>query len=212
CARRRSAGRPARRDGPRGSPRCPSTRAGPGTSGPSGPTTPGDRLAGPGQGPEDGVMRVQLRDVDDAALDQLLRTAVQDAAAHEVTPPLTSGPAWTAERIDWFLDHHRRARCGVDGPAGEATWAVMLEGRPRGARPVAQARGRRARVGDVAGQVRPRVRGGHACDAGRARPGTAGAGRCAEGGDGCGAPRHADDAVRARVRPGPGGPTGPGVD
>src|SRR5699024_12575726 len=78
-------------------------------------------------------MRVQLRDVDDAVLDQLLRTAVQDAAAHEVTPPLTSGPAWTAERIDWFLDHHRRARCGVDGPAGEATWAVMLEGRPVGA-------------------------------------------------------------------------------
>src|SRR5699024_12817471 len=78
-------------------------------------------------------MRVQLRDVDDAVLDQLLRTAVQDAAAHEVTPPLTSGPAWTAERIDWFLDHHRRARCGVDGPAGEATWEVMLEGRTVGA-------------------------------------------------------------------------------
>src|SRR5699024_1731603 len=177
-----------------------------------------------------------------------------DAAAHEVTPPLTSGPAWTAERIDWFLDHHRRARCGVDGPAGEATWAVMLEGRPVGAVRLrrldadtletgiwlgrsargcgagtgpmqavlararqeragpAQARRRHPRDRDLAGQVRPRVRCGHPCDAGRARPGTAGAGRCAEGGDGCGEPRHADDSVRARVRPGPGGPTGPGVD
>ncbi|MGP9536977.1 GNAT family N-acetyltransferase [Brachybacterium sp. AOP43-C2-M15] len=78
-------------------------------------------------------MRVHLREVDEAVLDRLLRTAVQDAAAHEVTPPLTPGPAWTPERISWFLEHHRRARSGVDGPAGEATWAVTLEDRPVGA-------------------------------------------------------------------------------
>ena len=77
--------------------------------------------------------RVELVAVDDDVLDQLVAVAVADAAAAEVTPPLTPGPAWTAERVDWLREFHRDRRSGLDGPRREATWAVVVDGAVAGA-------------------------------------------------------------------------------
>ncbi|WP_229741816.1 GNAT family N-acetyltransferase [Kocuria dechangensis] len=44
-----------------------------------------------------------------------------------MTPPLTVGPAWTSARVAWLRDFHRARRPGPAGPAGEATWAVVLD-------------------------------------------------------------------------------------
>ncbi|SDY83832.1 Acetyltransferase (GNAT) domain-containing protein [Modestobacter sp. DSM 44400] len=57
-----------------------------------------------------------------------MQAAVADAAPDEVTPPLTPGPEWSSDRVDWLRRFHRDRRTGVDGPAGEATWAVVLAG------------------------------------------------------------------------------------
>src|SRR5438046_198816 len=53
--------------------------------------------------------------------------------ANEVTPPLTPGAAWTPERIEWLRSLHRDCRAGLDGPAGQATWAITEAGRVVGA-------------------------------------------------------------------------------
>jgi len=68
---------------------------------------------------------VRLVAVDDAVLGQLVVAATTDAAADEVTPPLTAGPGWSVERVDWLRRYHRDRRPGLDGPLGEATWAVV---------------------------------------------------------------------------------------
>nr|KHD96250.1 GCN5 family acetyltransferase [Kocuria polaris] len=70
---------------------------------------------------------VVLVAVDDTVLAQLVRAATTDAEADEVTPPLTSGRAWTSERVAWLCDFHRVRRAGLAGPAGEATWAVVVD-------------------------------------------------------------------------------------
>lgn len=69
--------------------------------------------------------RVELVDVDEHVLAHLVAVATTDAAADEVTPPLTDGPAWTAERIAWLQEFHRAHR---DGKAGQAVWAVLVDG------------------------------------------------------------------------------------
>ncbi|WP_231839635.1 GNAT family N-acetyltransferase [Blastococcus saxobsidens] len=52
--------------------------------------------------------------------------AARDGASPgEVTPPITPGEEWTAERIEWLRTLHRERRAGLDGPAQEATWAVI---------------------------------------------------------------------------------------
>lgn len=66
--------------------------------------------------------------VDDTILDQLVQVATEDASADEVTPPLTPGSAWTAPRVEWLRGFHRDRRAGLDGPNGEATWAVSVAG------------------------------------------------------------------------------------
>ncbi|MFC0674544.1 GNAT family N-acetyltransferase [Brachybacterium hainanense] len=76
--------------------------------------------------------RAALRTIDDALLAELLRVAVLDAAADEVTPPLTPGHGWTPQRQDWFVAYHRRCRDGLAGPSGEAAWAVVVDGAPMG--------------------------------------------------------------------------------
>ena len=78
--------------------------------------------------PREAPTDVALLPVDEAVLEQLVHAAVTDAAANEVTPPLTSGETWTPERLDWMRALHRAARAGLDGPAGQATWAVAAEG------------------------------------------------------------------------------------
>ena len=71
---------------------------------------------------------VALVDVDDDVLAQLVHVATTGAAADEVTPPLTSCSAWTPERTAWLRDYHRDRRTGLDGPLGEVTWAVAVDG------------------------------------------------------------------------------------
>jgi len=76
---------------------------------------------------------VRLRPVDDATLSRLVGAALADAAPNEVTPPLTPGTTWTPESIRWLQRFHVERRAGLDGPAGEATWAVDLDGAVVGA-------------------------------------------------------------------------------
>lgn len=70
---------------------------------------------------------VELLDVDEAVLSRLVDAAVDDAEPDEVTPPM-AGPHWGPERIEWLRRLHRDRRAGLDGPLGEATWAVSLDG------------------------------------------------------------------------------------
>jgi len=70
---------------------------------------------------------VVLVAVDDTVLAQLVHAATTDTMADEVTPPLTAGRAWTPARAAWLRDFHRARRPGLSGPAGEATWAVVVE-------------------------------------------------------------------------------------
>jgi RimJ/RimL family protein N-acetyltransferase len=70
---------------------------------------------------------VELLDVDETVLSRMVGAAVSDAAPDEVTPPL-AGPHWGPERIEWLRRFHRDRRMGLDGPLGEATWAVAVDG------------------------------------------------------------------------------------
>jgi RimJ/RimL family protein N-acetyltransferase len=74
-----------------------------------------------------------LVDIDDAVLDEMVDAARTVLNANEVTPPLTPGEAWTPERIEWLRRLHRDCRAGLDGPAGQATWAITDAGRVVGA-------------------------------------------------------------------------------
>lgn len=76
-----------------------------------------------------GEARVRLVAVDDTVLELLVGAATAGAAPAEVTPPLTDDDAWTTTRIAWLNEFHRARRAGLDGPAGESTWAVMVEQR-----------------------------------------------------------------------------------
>jgi RimJ/RimL family protein N-acetyltransferase len=68
---------------------------------------------------------VTLLGVDELTLDRLVNAAITDAAADEVTPPVTTGDEWSAARIAWLKDFHRTRRDGLSGPVGEATWAIL---------------------------------------------------------------------------------------
>jgi RimJ/RimL family protein N-acetyltransferase len=69
---------------------------------------------------------VVLVAVDRVLLDDLVEVATTRASADEVTPPLTPGPEWSPVRVAWLRSFHRDRRQGLDGPAGEATWAVIV--------------------------------------------------------------------------------------
>jgi len=71
---------------------------------------------------------VELRAVDEDVLDRLVTAAVAGASATEVTPPVAPGEEWGPERIEWLRAFHRSRRVGLDGPAREATWAVVADG------------------------------------------------------------------------------------
>jgi RimJ/RimL family protein N-acetyltransferase len=70
---------------------------------------------------------VELLDVDETVLAQLVVAALSDAEPDEVTPPM-AGDRWGPERIEWLRQLHRDRRPGLDGPLGEATWAVAVDG------------------------------------------------------------------------------------
>jgi len=65
--------------------------------------------------------------VDDAVLEQHVHAATSDAAPDEVTPPVSPGGSWTAARVGWLRDFHHGRRAGLDAPAGEATWAIVVD-------------------------------------------------------------------------------------
>jgi RimJ/RimL family protein N-acetyltransferase len=71
---------------------------------------------------------VRLRAVDESTLADLVRAALADAAPDEVTAPVTPGNVWTPERISWLTAFHTDRRAGLDGPAGESTWAIEADG------------------------------------------------------------------------------------
>src|SRR5690349_12853157 len=74
---------------------------------------------------------VSLADVDETVLEQLLDLAKRDASPDEVAPPL-GGAGWNLERTAWFFSYHRAAAQGLDGEAGEKTWAILAGGSPAG--------------------------------------------------------------------------------
>ena len=76
---------------------------------------------------------VVLVDVDDTVLEALVTAATTEAAADEVTPPLTPGGRWTPTRIEWLRRLHRDCRTGLGGSARQATWAVTEDGQVVGA-------------------------------------------------------------------------------
>ena len=69
---------------------------------------------------------VTFLDVDELTLDRLVNAAITDAAANEVTPPVTTGDEWSPARIAWLTDFHRNRRNGLSGPVAEATWAILV--------------------------------------------------------------------------------------
>ncbi len=69
--------------------------------------------------------RVDLVPVTEARLDLLVSAALAGAAPDDVTPPVTPGERWTPDRVAWLRAFHRDRRRGLDGPAHEATWAVV---------------------------------------------------------------------------------------
>src|SRR4051794_15260338 len=75
---------------------------------------------------------VELVPVDESVLSRLVAAATSDAAPDEVTPSM-AGNLWSPERIDWLHRFHRDRRPGLEGPLGEATWAVCLDGSVIGA-------------------------------------------------------------------------------
>ncbi|MET7643272.1 GNAT family N-acetyltransferase [Streptomyces sp. NPDC005426] len=73
--------------------------------------------------------RVDLRQLDEEALQSLLTVAVGDAAPTEVMPPVAGPPGWTADRRAAFLAWHRARRTGLGGPLHESTYAIVHGGR-----------------------------------------------------------------------------------
>lgn len=71
---------------------------------------------------------ITLAPVTDEILEQLVAAATTDAAANEVTPPLSPGTHWTLERIEWLRSYHRSSQTGHEGPSHEWTWAVVRSG------------------------------------------------------------------------------------
>lgn len=70
---------------------------------------------------------VRLVALEEAVLEALVQAATTDAAADEVTPRLSDGVGWTADRVAWLRAFHRDRRPGLGGPHGEATWAVVVD-------------------------------------------------------------------------------------
>lgn len=75
---------------------------------------------------------VELLPIEEDVLAGLVEAATSDASPDEVTPPI-AGDDWGPERLDWLRRFHRDRRPGLDGPLGEATWAVSLDGTVVGA-------------------------------------------------------------------------------
>jgi RimJ/RimL family protein N-acetyltransferase len=74
-------------------------------------------------------LSISLVVVDGSVLAELVSVAKSSATAGDVTPALTAGDDWSPQRVAWLEEFHRGRRGGLDGPEGEATWAVVSEAR-----------------------------------------------------------------------------------
>lgn len=73
-------------------------------------------------------MTVELVPVDDVVLERLVIVAVTDADADDVVPPMDGSGEWTEQRLHWLRNYHEECRAGLDGPAHQATYAVLDDG------------------------------------------------------------------------------------
>lgn len=71
---------------------------------------------------------IMLAPITDEILERLVVAATTDAAADEVTPPLSLGTQWTQDRIDWLRNYHLTNRAVASGLGHERTWAVLRSG------------------------------------------------------------------------------------
>ncbi|SDL22432.1 GNAT family N-acetyltransferase, partial [Arthrobacter sp. ok362] len=146
------------------------------------------------------VPAVALLDVSEAVLELLLELALRDADADEVTPPLGTTPGWNTDRISWFREFHRASAAGLDGPAGQKSWAISCDGqlagsvrlrRPDTEPPEAVAGGAGA-TADAGAGTGGGVGTGATADAGAGTGGGVGTGATADAGAGAGAGATAD--------------------
>jgi RimJ/RimL family protein N-acetyltransferase len=75
---------------------------------------------------------VQLNELSDEMLSRLVRHALLDSDIHEVMPAGPGPATWTPERVDEFVLFHHSRRGGLDGPAGEVSWAILVDSRAAG--------------------------------------------------------------------------------
>jgi RimJ/RimL family protein N-acetyltransferase len=75
---------------------------------------------------------VQLNELSDEMLSRLVRHALLDSDIHEVMPAGPGPAAWTPERLDEFVSFHKGRRGGLDGPASEVSWAILVDGTAAG--------------------------------------------------------------------------------
>ena len=112
-----------------------------------------------------GGFAVSLVEVNELILDQLVSAAITDASAHEVTAPVTTENEWSPTRIAWLKDFHRTRRDGLNGPADEVTWAILLGSQVVGSVQLKQtAVPRNPRNGHLADPTHPWPRCGQVCD------------------------------------------------
>lgn len=71
---------------------------------------------------------VQLGDLDDDALLLLVRHALPDTDIGEVMPNDSGATTRTAQRLREFVAFHHGRRGGLDGPVGEVSFVVLVDG------------------------------------------------------------------------------------
>lgn len=76
---------------------------------------------------------IELHAVDEPTLAELVEAAVADADPSEVIPPLPGSVGWDAAARDKLRAMHRECRDGFAGALRQETFAVLVDGAPRGA-------------------------------------------------------------------------------
>jgi RimJ/RimL family protein N-acetyltransferase len=71
---------------------------------------------------------VALGDLDDDALSRLVLHAVPDTDVGEVMPSESDAATWTPQRLREFISFHHGRRGGLDGPVGEVSFVVLVDG------------------------------------------------------------------------------------
>ncbi len=75
---------------------------------------------------------VQLNELSDDLLAQLVLHALPDTEIHEVMAAVPGPTTWTPDRLQEFVSFHHRRRGGLDGPEGEVSFAILVDGTASG--------------------------------------------------------------------------------